>query len=150
MPETEALKSADISQINEIKQSTKEMLWENDLESFLVDYILRDKNNNNIGDYHAVEKIIFWHEIDSDKFLNKNPSPTEISQTSSLSVVVNNLSISYKNYQTSSPYEENEQIEVAIKASLQDHNNHDDNDDDCQIIENESMMEQQQPQNDNW
>ncbi|KAH7636729.1 hypothetical protein HUG17_6935 [Dermatophagoides farinae] len=86
----------------------------------------------------------------SYKFLNKNPSPTEISQTSSLSVVVNNLSISYKNYQTSSPYEENEQIEVAIKASLQDHNNHDDNDDDCQIIENESMMEQQQPQNDNW
>ncbi|KAH9528390.1 DNA topoisomerase 2-alpha [Dermatophagoides farinae] len=31
MPETEALKSANKSQINEIKQSTKEMLWENDL-----------------------------------------------------------------------------------------------------------------------
>ncbi|KAH9527814.1 hypothetical protein DERF_001809, partial [Dermatophagoides farinae] len=104
------------------------------------------------SDYHAVEKIIFWHEIDSDKFLNKNPSPTEISQTSSLSVVVNNLSISYKNYQkcikkilgaNPSPYEENEQIEMAIKASLQDH----------KItmtmlmiakIENESMMEQHQ------
>ncbi|KAH9510421.1 hypothetical protein DERF_008939 [Dermatophagoides farinae] len=73
----------------------------------------------------------------SDKFLNENQSSTEISQTSSLSVVP-------------SPYEENEQIEVAIKASLQDHNNHDDNDDDCQIIANESMMEQQQPKNDNW
>ncbi|KAH9506273.1 hypothetical protein DERF_011015 [Dermatophagoides farinae] len=83
------------------------------------------------------------------QFFNENPSPTAISQTLSLSVVVNNLSISYKNYQKPSPYEENEQIEVAIKASLQDHDNHDYNDDDCQIIENESMMEKQQPEKDN-
>ena len=39
---------------------------------------------------------------------------------------------------------------MAIKASLQDHDNHDYNDDDCQIIENESMMEKQQPEKDNW
>ncbi|KAH7641300.1 ubx domain-containing protein 7-like protein [Dermatophagoides farinae] len=93
------------------------------------------------------------------QFLNEHPSPTGKSQTSSSSsVVANNPSISYENFQKPSPYEESEreQIEAAIKASLQDmevHNNHDDDDDDdddCKIVKNDSMIEQQQPKQDDW
>lgn len=110
--------------------------------------------------------------------MNEHPSPTGKSQTSSSSsVVANNPSISYENFQKvihndknvfrqlmlnffsnkqPSPYEESEreQIEAAIKASLQDmevHNNHDDDDDDdCKIVKNDSMIEQQQPKQDDW
>ncbi|OTF73706.1 UBX domain-containing protein 7-like protein [Euroglyphus maynei] len=113
-----------------------------------------------IIDPRTGEKIIFWNEIDTvtfcekvTQFLNEHPSPAGKSQT-----VAENPSISYENFQkvitindflkkiiNQNPYDESEreQIEAAIKASLQDMdgpNNPDDHesDSDCVIIENES------------